>query len=118
MLDFNSRIEPRLAPRRAERVADEFDPVVQAERPVLPELDGQRLEAVAGPIWRPRNRSDRELGGIERDRLLEGVPALERRRLLAGPGADLGEARAGGEIGVGLGILYPLHRTAQPHLPV
>ena len=46
------------------------------------------------------------------------MAAFQRRGLLAGPGADLGEARAGGEIGVGLRILDPLDRPAQPHLPV
>src|SRR5712691_7825906 len=114
----SSRIEPRLAPRRARRLAGELDPVVQPEWPVLPELDQERRQAVAGPIRRPRYGSDGELGGEERDRLLERVATLERRRLLAGPSADLGEARAGGEIGIGLRIVDPGDRTAQPHLPV
>src|SRR5262252_2836156 len=116
--DGVSRIKPHLAPRRAGRVAAELHPVVQPERPVLPELDLHRLQPVAGPVRRPRDGSHYELGGDERDRLLESVAALERRRLLAGPGADLGEARAGGEIGVGLRVGDALDRAAQPHLPV
>ncbi len=59
----------------------------------------------------------RELGGVERDRLLEGQPAFQRRRLLAGPGADLRQPRAGGVIGVGLGAETALDRAAQAHLP-
>src|SRR5260370_21868755 len=89
------RIKPRLAPRRAGCVAGELDPVMQAERPVLPELHDQGLQAVAGPIRRSWDRSDRKFRRGQRDRLLEGVTAFERRRLLARPGADLGEARAG-----------------------
>src|SRR2546428_2871135 len=38
--------------------------------------------------------------GVKCDRLLERVRALERCRLLAGPGADLSEARAGRKIGI------------------
>ena len=36
------RIEPRLGPGRARVAAGERDPVMQAERPILPELDRQR----------------------------------------------------------------------------
>src|SRR5712692_4702332 len=118
MVHDSSRIEPRLAPRRVQRVAAEFDPVMQPERPVLPELDQERPEAIAGPIRRSWYGANHEFRGEERDRLLEGVATLERCRLLAGPGADLGEARAGGEISIGLGILDALDRAAQPHLPV
>ena len=35
-----------------------------------------------------------------------------------GPGADLGVARAGREVLVGLGLGQPLHRAADPHLAV
>src|SRR5262249_54192777 len=114
----SSRIEPRLAPRRARRLAGELDPVVQAERAVLPKLDRERRQAVAGPIRWSRYGPDGELGGGQRDRLFQRVATLEWRRLLAGPGADLGKARAGGEIGIGLGIANPRDRTAQPHLSV
>src|SRR6266851_10052916 len=65
------RIKPRLAPRRALRVTREFDPVMQPERPVLPELDLERLQPVAGPIRRSWNRSNREFRRREGDRLLE-----------------------------------------------
>ena len=53
-----SRIQPRLAPGCARCLAPELDAVVQPERPVLPELDRQRHEAVAGPVRRPRHGSD------------------------------------------------------------
>src|SRR5215475_8045514 len=91
---------------------------MQTERPVMPELDRQREEAIAGPIRRAWNRSHRVFRGVERDRLLEGVAALERRRLLAGPGADLGKAGPGGEVGIGLLVVDSRDRAAQPHLPV
>ncbi len=67
---------------------------------------------------RPRDGADREFGGVERDRLLQGMAALERRRLLAGPGPDLREAWAGRKIGIGLGITDPRHRAPQPDLPI
>src|SRR5262249_42139974 len=108
----SSRIEPRLAPRRARRLAGALDPVGEAERAVLPKLDRERRQAVAGPIRWSRYGPDGELGGEQRDRLFERVATLEWRRLLAGPGADLGKARAGGEIGIGLGIADPRDRTA------
>src|SRR5262245_13591543 len=91
---------------------------MEPERAVLPELDRERLQAVAGPIRWSWNRSNGELGCHECDRFLEGMAALERRRLFAGPGADLSETRPGSEIGVGLRVRHPLDGAAQPHLPV
>src|SRR6267154_1725071 len=38
-------------------------------------------------------------------------------RLSSAADCLLGEARAGGEIGVGQMVLDPLHRSAQPYLP-
>src|SRR5262249_33507116 len=100
-----SRIEPRLLPGRLERFAPELDPVMQPEWPVLPELDQEWPEAIAGPIRRPWNRPNGKLCGVKRDRLLERMRALERCRLLAGPGADLGEARARRKIGISFRIV-------------
>src|SRR3982075_969692 len=114
----SSRVKARLAPWRAGGLAAKFDPIVQPERAVVPELDGQRNQTVAGPMRRPRDRSDGEFCRVERDRLLEGVAALERRRLLAGPGADLRQARTGREIAVGLAVVDPLDRAAQADLAV
>src|SRR4051794_20811875 len=73
-----SRIHPRLAPRSAERVAAEFDAVVQTERPVMPELDGDRHDAIAGPVRRARHGADRVFGRMQHHRLLEGEPAFQR----------------------------------------
>src|SRR6476659_6948516 len=50
-----SRIQPRLLPGCARRLAPEFDAVVQPEWPVLPELDHEWLQAVAGPMGRSWN---------------------------------------------------------------
>src|SRR6266511_6220406 len=88
------RVEPRLAPGRVEPLAAEFEPIMQPERPLVPELDQERPQAVAGPVRRSRDRPEGKFRGVERDRFLEGMATLERRRLLAGPGADLGKARA------------------------
>src|SRR5579862_1830563 len=94
-----SRIKPRLAPWLPFAAAAKHDAVIQPIGPVLPELDGQRLEPIARPVGRARDRPHRKLGHGKRDRLLEGRPAFERGRLLARPGADLSEPRAGREIG-------------------
>src|SRR6185437_7725861 len=116
--DASSRIKPRLAPRRAQVFPPEFDAIVQAERPLVPELDAQGQNSVTRPMRRPRHRHQRVFGGVQRNRLLESEPAFERGGLLAGPSADLGLLRAGGEIGVGLGIRHMLSITANAHLPV
>ena len=107
-----------LGPRLAQRRAAELDAVVQAERPVVPELDRDRHDAVAGPVRRARHGAERVFRRVERDRLLEGEPAFQRARLLARPGADLRALRAGREIGVGLLRRHALDRPAHAHLPV
>src|SRR5262245_55997195 len=117
MMHSNLRIEPRLAPGRADAVAAELDTLVRPERAVFPELDAHWNNSKARPVRRPRHGADRVLGGVVRDRLLEGEPAFQRRGLLARPRADLGEPRAACEIGIGLGVADPLDRAAQPHLP-
>ena len=89
---------------------------MQAEWPLLPEFDLLRHNTEARPIRRSRHRADGELRGVERDCLLEGESAFERRGLLAGPGADLRHARARGVIGIGLRIRDVLDDAAQPDL--
>src|SRR5438034_8834847 len=98
------RIEPRFAPGRVERFAVEFEPIMQPELPLFPELDQERPQTVAGPVRRSRDRPEGKFRGIERDRFLEGMATLERRRLLAGPGADLGKARPRREVSIGFRI--------------
>src|SRR3974390_686197 len=114
---FSSWIESRLAPRPTQIVALEFDAVVQAERPLLPELNREWHDAVARPVERPRNVGERVFGGVDRNRLLEGEAAFQRRRLLARPGADLRLLRSAGEIGIGLGVGDPLDVAAHADLP-
>src|SRR5215217_4202683 len=83
--DDHSGIEPHLRPRAVRRVAAEFDAVVQAERTVVPKFETRGVNAPAAPPLRTRHFADHVFGGDQRDRLLEGKPALQRLRLLAGP---------------------------------
>src|SRR5438067_13634682 len=114
--EASSGIEQRLAPRRGRSAAAKFQAIVKPERPGAPKLDDERHDAIARPIGRAGNGADIELGGVERHRLFECVPALERRGLLARPGADLGEPRPGREIGVGLRILDFFDAATQTYL--
>src|SRR6185295_14975502 len=97
-----SRIELLRRPAFAGAAIDQ--PVMQAERLVLPELDVVRDQAEARPMRRPRYRADRVFGGEGCDPLLQLEPAFQPARLLRGPGADLARFMAAGEIGIGLGI--------------
>ena len=76
----------------------EGDAVVQPKRPLLPELDLLRDDAVTRPVRRPRHRADRRISRYSAHRLLEREAAFERSRLVARPGADLRHARARREI--------------------
>src|SRR5262249_58099707 len=109
-------IKPRFRPGRPCLRSAKFDAVMQSERPLVPEFHHAGHDAVADPEWRPRHRPDGELGGFERDRLFEGVAAFEWARLPAGPGADLGGARAACEIGIGLRFAHSYNRAAQTDL--
>src|SRR2546430_6927970 len=102
-------MEPPLRPRTVRRIAAEFDAVVQAERAVGPEFETLWLDAPAAPPLRARHFADHVFGGDLGDRLLEGKAALQRLRLLAGPGADLRLLRPRGEIGVGFLIAHRRH---------
>src|SRR5215475_209130 len=62
-----SGIERARRPGLARRGATVFQPVVQTERAVLPELDQQRLHAKARPVGRPRHLADHVLGGQRRN---------------------------------------------------
>src|ERR1041384_7116333 len=71
-----SRIHADLGPRPAQSRAPKLDAVVQAERPVVPELDRDRHDAIAGPVRRARDGTDGIFRGVDCDRLLEGQPAF------------------------------------------
>ena len=90
-----SGIEGARRPGLARRGAAVLQPVVQAERAVLPELDQQRLQAEARPVRRPRHLADDVPGREFGDALLQREAALERPRLVRRPGADLAAARRG-----------------------
>src|SRR4029077_3712828 len=113
-----SRIEPSLAPGPIERFATELEPVMPPERPLLPELDPKRPQAIASPVRRSWDGSQGESRGVVRDRLLERVAAFERCRLFAGPGADLGQARTRREVSVLFRVFDSFHRAAQAHLAI
>ena len=110
-------VEPRLGPGLFGRVAAKFDAVVQAERAIMPEFEPQRRNPPAAPARRPRHVADQVFGRDLGDRLFERKTALQGLRLLAGPGAELGLLRPGGEIGVGLGLGDRRHVAADADLP-
>src|SRR4051812_78013 len=85
-------------------VAAVDEPVVQAERAVLPELDPLRCQAEARPVGRPRHRADGVTGGELGDPPLQLKAGGQWPRLLRGPGADLARPRTAVEIGVRLGV--------------
>src|SRR4051794_2252071 len=112
---LKSRVEARRGPAFAR--AGEDQPVMQAERPILPELDGDRCDTVAGPVGRAGHLADGVLRRVEGDRLLEGEAALERARLLARPGADAAVAGSALEVRVGLRLAHPRDGSPRPDLP-
>src|SRR5262249_51702217 len=62
------------------------------------------------------HRADHVPGGEFRHPLLQCKAALQRPRLVRGPGADLAAARATGEVGVGFLRRRLFHRSFEPHL--
>src|SRR6266850_3974310 len=112
-----SGVEGARRPGLARRDTAVFQAVVQAERAILPEFDQQRLQAETRPVRRPRHSTDDVPGRDRGDALFQGKPALQRARLVRGPGADLAAAIAGREIGVGLSGRNRRHRTFQADLP-
>ena len=79
-------IEPRAPPSRP--LAGEENPVVQAKRAIVPELDRDGRDPESGPIWRARHLADQKPGGLRCNRFFEREAAFERARLLARPGTD------------------------------
>src|SRR5437868_1584518 len=101
-------------PARTLALVDEA--VVQAERPVLPELDTLGQHAVARPVWRARHRIVAEPLRHLGDALLQELAIVDRPRLVGRPSADLAEPRAGREIGVGFGVADALDSPLDAHL--
>ena len=94
------REEARGRPGAILRRAGEQQSLVQSERPVAPELDLDRLQAIAAPVWRTRHLADAELQGVLGHPPFQGEAVGRGARLVRGPGADLGRAGAAGEVGV------------------
>src|SRR4029450_6035379 len=94
-----SGIERSGRPRRVGRGPAILQPVVQAERAVLPALDQHGFQTEARPMRRPRPLADDMPGGVLGDALLQGEPAFQRPRLVRRPGTDLAAAVAAGGIG-------------------
>src|SRR4029450_783187 len=79
-----SGIERAGRPRRVGRGPAILQPVVQAERTVLPELDAHGFQAEARPMRRPRHLADDVPRRILGDALFQGEPAFQRPRLVRG----------------------------------
>src|SRR3977135_581 len=93
-----SRVELRYHPAFALALIDRA--VMQAEGPVLPELDPPGNDPKARPVRRPRRGADGMFGGELGDPRFQRITAFQRPRLIGSPGADLAAARTGGEIGI------------------
>src|ERR1700733_7223408 len=94
-----SREQAFAAPGFAVALKDQ--PVVQARRLVLPELDSARDEPETGPEIRPQDGAAvGETAGEHLDPAFELLAAVEQARLVGRPGGDLAAARPACEIGV------------------
>src|SRR3546814_10744374 len=96
-----SRSRVELLRRTALRRARVDQAVVQTESAVLPELDEPRGQAEARPVRRPLHLADGVLGGAQRHPLLQLEAALQRPRLLDGPGAERALTRPAVDISAG-----------------
>src|SRR6267143_629941 len=108
----------RSAGLMAWRTANRQQPIMQPERPLLPEFYMPRHDPEPGPGRRARYPTLPEAIRKRRDPALELGAAAERARLLRGPGADLAVARPAGKIRIGLAVRDPLDRTFDANLPV
>src|SRR3546814_17286821 len=96
-----SRVEQSFGP--AAPIAGEQPPFVETVRAILPEFDAERGNATARPMRRARHLKPFVARLHGREPRLEGRAAIERTRLIRGPGAELRIAAAGGEIGIEIG---------------
>src|SRR5205814_2408384 len=90
--------------------------VVQAKRPVAPEFDLERREAITRPVRRARHLREREFRRVFRDLALEGETRFYGAGLRRGPSADLTVLRARGEIGVCIRLADACHGPAYANL--
>ena len=77
--------------------------VVVSEGALVPELDLVGHDAEAEPLWRVRNVADAKTQRFAGHGLLQLEATRSRLGLARGPGADLAETRARGEVGIGFG---------------
>src|SRR6185503_12096142 len=91
-------------------------PIMQAVGAALPELDLERDDAIAAPVWGAGDLA-LAVGVFDlSEAAVEIAAAGDDGALARGPGADLAAARAGGEVGVRF-LLGRLHyRTLDAHL--
>ena len=113
---LRSGIEARLHPRLCRSCAPKLHPIMQPERPVVPEFHLYWNHAETRPIRRAWNIPNRVLGRIKRDSLLKSKAALQRPGLRTGPRSNAAATWAGGEIGVGLLWRYRRNQSAHAHL--
>src|SRR5262245_27584520 len=88
-----SWVEARAGPRCLQVTAPKHHALVQPKRAVVPELDLERAHAKDRPVRGPRHFAEPMSGRLDRYRLFQRKAALERARLLRGPGAELGPSR-------------------------
>src|SRR5690606_26799336 len=88
----DSGIETFRAPGGGWRIAIENEPVMQAERPIAPELDADGHDAEARPMRRARHLAKTEFGGINRNLPFELEACFELAGLSGCPCADLAVA--------------------------
>src|SRR6185437_7653521 len=110
-----SRKQP--PPRPARRAADETHAIMQAEGAVGPQFGFLRFEPEAAPIGRAGNLAGAEFFVIFGGQRLQRGARLQRPRLLARPGADLRQARAGVEIEIARRLVDAADGAAKPRLP-
>src|SRR5436309_2884283 len=84
---------------------------------VTPEFDSVGHDAVAAPMRRPPDVGAFKPPPHLFEAQLERLSAVERPRLIRGPGAELRIPCPRGEIGVGLSVGHALHGALDTHLP-
>src|SRR5690606_25243796 len=112
----NSGVKPGAPPHLVGASAPEYDPVVQAERTLLPEFDFEGDHSEARPVSGARRLSACELLFEAHDGFFQHLPVGKRAGLLGRPGADPAAPRAGRVIGVRFRRRHLLDMAANPDL--